>query len=302
MKLLFIEAIVITIVLFIAISWYQNPEGVYEPQIVIGTTILFIIEFIRRFKLPKDTAIVELVSTKIEVKENDVVDNTASPVFNYSNSGSFFAERFALAFPGVRSKKTYTEGEAIDALSILLKKPILFSDMGPIWWFGYGNNAINSFEDLGNGLVLINHMEFNLNKLVAVYHPTYKKHFLYVEVKAMPSTGVYETSKDSIERDRLSRGFAYEEYGLYKGQHMFDRAHYDDNATIIMGKNVPLNGDAEVRTRFLTPYNFVICSHDNPINNSRYDMRLRSHLKNILNDEDSIDNLISDVDKMPLRD
>ena len=73
---------------------------------------------------------------------------------------------------------------------------------------------------------------------------------------------------------------------------------YDDDAAVIDGKVVDLEHKAKLRNRYLTPYNFIICAHFNPINNSKYDSYMRQLLDGILEGRNSVDDIIEFVNKM----
>lgn len=68
---------------------------------------------------------------------------------------------------------------------------------------------------------------------------------------------------------------------------------------MIDGKVVDLNGKAKLRTRYITPYNFIICAHFNPMNSSVYDDMLGKLLNGILKGQNSVEEIVEAVKKMP---
>ena len=70
---------------------------------------------------------------------------------------------------------------------------------------------------------------------------------------------------------------------------------------MIDGKVVDLKGEAKLRIRYITPYNFIICAQFNPINNNNYDDMIVTLLNGILKGQNSVDEIAKFVSKM-LRD
>ena len=300
--------------LFTGINWYSDPSGNYESIIAIGGILLGLIEYYKRTypkTTTKDVKKHSQISSDTPASVNSIsvstshVTNGEPPLFKYSNCASFFSERFAAAFPGLRESKYFYGKEAVNKLALLLGDPIKFSNQKngikyPIWWFRSENNMIQNFKLLENNKVLINHMELDVNRLYAAYNPSYKKLFVYVEFNPELQTGLYNIPPDTIRSDINDRGYSHEEYGLYNGVHEITRNEYDDNATEIMGKIVKLDDNCEIRARYLSTFNFVICAHDCVINNSNYDSRLKELLNKLAVKEDCMNLLIEEVDKLPI--
>jgi hypothetical protein len=85
--------------------------------------------------------------------------------------------------------------------------------------------------------------------------------------------------------------------GEYNG-HPITRAEYDDGAAIIDGKPCPTAG-AQLRVRYVTPYNFIIASQGSPINNSHFDQQLDEMFVKILKGKTSLEELAKEVLKLP---
>ena len=181
----------------------------------------------------------------------------------------------------------------------LLEDPLDFKDTSPIWWWRDGNLHINSFKSIGNSLFLMDWYEYKISKIAAVNEGDYYQKFVYVETERMEPTGLYPASEDRIAYWVEHHGYCTEEYGLYKGETKVTRAEYDDNAAIINGELVEMGGDVELRVRYVTPYNFVIAANGSPINNNRFDRKLRDLLNAMLINGESIDMLSKEVLKLP---
>lgn len=222
------------------------------------------------------------------------------------SSTAFFAERFATAFPGVRSTSWFTEPDDIEQrLTALLRAPLTFPDGLPVWYWRGGNLQIESFRRLSPGLFLMDTDELLISRVAAVYGSTYKRHFVYVRSEAMEPTGLYRNSMSEQAAALEQNGFDYEEYGLVDNVKPVKRSEYDDGAAVIDGRLVDLRGRSQLRVRYTTPYNFVIAANGSPINNNRFDELLVENLNEALvggeQEEAVVERLRGLVQKLPLR-
>lgn len=218
------------------------------------------------------------------------------------HSTVFFDDRCAQAFPGVRGISWFDDADEIKTrLLKLLEEPLVFSGQTPIWWWRGGNEHINRFTCLAGRLFLMNETELRIRRIAAVRRGSYYQSFVYVETEATEPTGLYNASDKSISESIAHFGYCDEEYGLLPDGHMVSRAEYDDGAALIEGQLVDIRGKAELRVRYITPYNFVIAAHGSPINNGRFDFRLKELLNAMLRGEDSLDNLVNEVLRLPRR-
>ena len=310
-----LEIILIAIASVIAIFWFFNPTGNFEPVIVFLTLAATLGTEIYRRKTKtrpvgnssedESKNKLEMVISKLwdKLKQLLRISKTQKRFLHSSESAAFFAERFGQAFPGIRSTTWFKEQEAVKRLKVLLQKPLSFkaenSITTPIWWWRYGNLQITRFRALNKETVLLDTKELLINRIAAVYNSSYKRLFVYVEAKAMPPTGLYEWSEEKIKEWVVESGYAWEEYSVYKNKHLLTRAEHDDNAAIIKGKHVKLNGADELRERYITPYNFVIASHHSPINNPDFDSILCESLNGVLANEVDISDLADQVNQLP---
>ncbi len=230
-------------------------------------------------------------------------DATALLNMPHSSSTAFFADRFAKAFPGVRDTTWFVKPHDVAMrLGELLKPPLAFSDGTPIWWWRGGNLQIERFERLDSGEFLMNYEELRIARIAAVPSASYHRNFVYIDVSAMPSTGLYEQKPNDVERRVSEQGYDAEEYGLYRGRHLLTRAEYDDGATTIDGVLVSTSGASELRVRYITPYNFVIAAANSPINNMDFDHTLEEKLNEALRSgaEGVVEELRGLIRKLPL--
>lgn len=224
------------------------------------------------------------------------------PLLKPTESTQFFSERFSSSFPGVRGVNWFKDENDIEMrLCKLLQNPLAFEDSNPIWWWRKGNLSIKSFKSLGSQMYLMDWYELKIAKIAAVNAGAYYQKFVYVETEPMTPTGLYPDPEGRINDYVNEYGYCNEEYGLYNGNVKINRSEYDDGATVIDGKLVDLGENAELRVRYITPYNFLIAPHGSPINNNEFDDILKEVLNEMLSNKRSIDTLVTLVLQLPKR-
>lgn len=212
------------------------------------------------------------------------------------HSTSLFHYRMAGAFPGVRGIKWFDNTKiATKRLAILLQKPLRFSagskeaEGDPIWWFRSGSALfIEEFRRVGSKKVLMNIDQLRIKRIAAYQGDSYYKDFVYVEVEGEKQTGLYNYTKDDIQRHIDSFGYSWEEYGLIKNRLGWTtpirREDYDDGATVIRGE-VRNAMNAKLRIRYLSTYNFIIAAKGSPYNSKKFDRESKNYLNGILKGE-----------------
>jgi predicted nucleotidyltransferase len=226
-----------------------------------------------------------------------------NPSTNGAHSTLLFADRFASAFPGVRGIQWFDDPAVIkQRLSKLLRKPLVYEEGTPIWWSrGNANLQITSFADAGDRLI-INSDEMNVRRIAAINLGTHKDNFVYVEVAPLPPTGLYKATGERIaEVERGEGPFSYywEEFGIVDGNHLVTRSMYDDGAALIDEELQDIHGRSELRSRYVTPYNFVIAAGGSPILDMAYDQRLEDYLDAMLKGADHLSDIAADARKLP---
>jgi hypothetical protein len=223
----------------------------------------------------------------------------AEPSLKGESSTVFFSKRFSSAFPGVRRIRWFSKSEeAIERLHILLQQPLVFSDGSPIWWWRSGELQIESFSTLSLDTVLIDEHELVIDEIVAVNAGSYYQQLVYLKTKPSIPSGLYDYSY--IQENQKTIGYAREEFAIFNGKFV-TRAEYDDGATDIDGKPVSMEGKAQLRIRYLSPYNLIIAPHDSPINNSNFDSQREDLLNEILRGERQLEDFVAAFLKLPKR-
>lgn len=72
---------------------------------------------------------------------------------------------------------------------------------------------------------------------------------------------------------------------------IFENPEYDDGTAVIDGKVVDMENEAELRIRYLTPYNFIICVQFNPVN-EKNDSIMKIYMDGILQGRYSINDIV----------
>lgn len=173
----------------------------------------------------------------------------------------------------------------------------------PIWMFRGGISiGIKQFRQIGPETFLIGNHELKVSRVALCESPLYYRNFVYVECEGLTPTGIEarasERLKEAIEEGRS----IYEEYGITDDGLLVTREEYDDGAAERDGKIIDTVGRTEVRVRYLTPFNFVLCAQMSPINNTQYDRRMGELLDGILAGQDLLPTIIAEVNKLPRRD
>ena len=285
--------------------WIKNGGSNIEPFVAALTLCLSF--------LPTEINSSKLDSNKIESlpappplreQREESQPKRRTQGFPYASPTAFFELRFASAFPGQRESKWFYGTDAVNRLSILLQNPLVFykpdSRVEPIWWFRDGNSSITQFAKVSDREVLLDHKELVVEKIYAAYSKDYKRLFVYVKCSPSPSTGLYKTLPAEEAPYLEQFGYLWEEYGLFK-DHMVTRAEHDDNAAVIMGKPVSLEGKSEIRTRYTTPYNFVVCAQDSPMNDLDFDRALEKFMNSALTDDEVLPTFTGAVKELPHR-
>lgn len=248
-----------------------------------------------------DVTMTEAISISDEPSTTKAAQNSSESKF--LDSSVFFAERFKRTFPGIRDIKWFYDSvEATKRLLRLLEPPLGDKGYFPIWWWRDGNLHIERCATLSDTQILLNVEELQITKIAAWPGDIYKQAFVYVETSAMPPIGIYNHEPEYIERRLQDLGYADEEYGLYKGRPI-SRSEYDDAAAEIDGEAVDTGLEAELRVRFITPYNFVIAAQASPINNYQFDSRLVALLNAALkfDSAQAVNELVKEVRLLPIR-
>jgi hypothetical protein len=227
-----------------------------------------------------------------------------------------FHWRLSDAFPGSRGIAVIDDPvAAADRLDIVLRHPIeqkrrqadgfvYFSH--PFYWFrGSSNMHLHAYSRLGPDRVLFGYDELRLSRVVAFRPPHTMRNFLYIEARADQPSGAYRYGDGEIDaalaqrlHDPLMGYYVDEEYGLWHG-HPITRTEYDDAAAIIDGRPQRTSG-ADLRVRYLTPYNMILCSRKHVINQNRLDRPIGEMMDGILIGTVTIQELCEAIRSIPI--
>ena len=120
----------------------------------------------------------------------------------------------------------------------------------------------------------------------------------------MKPTGLYPKTAERIAEVKAGKSdpfpYYWEEYGLVDGQHLVTRSELDDGAATIGGALQDIRGRNEVRSRYLTPFNFVIAPQGNPIDNPAMDEIVEQAMNAMLKGKDCLPELMEIVRRAPL--
>jgi len=186
----------------------------------------------------------------------------------------------------------------VKRLAIFFQQPFYFRDSNPVWWWRTGDMHIDNFAVLTPDTVLIGHQEFVVEEVAAVNAGAYHQTFIYIKTRSSPPTGLYDHSSVNKEIDYW--GYAREEFAVLNGRPI-RRAEFDDGAAVIDGQVASLNGEAELRVRYVTPYNLLIAPRESPINNDQFDQVRVDLLNSILQGKADLETLVGVVLKLPKR-
>jgi hypothetical protein len=219
----------------------------------------------------------------------------------------FFSERFADAFPAINGTTAYTRASDIaHRLDILLRAPLCGWDRGqpngsvPIWWFrGIGNLHIYRWAHLKPRLSLMNNMELDIARIVAIPGVIYWQNFVYVECRALPQVGLYGWTAEDLRR-KARDGHGYEEYAVY-GHRIFNRQQYDDAGYEVRGRVRHFRHRPQLRIRHITPFNFVIAPDMSPVNQTALERELARRLRLCRENPAAVDQLAEWLLSLPRR-
>jgi hypothetical protein len=132
--------------------------------------------------------------------------------------------------------------------------------------------------------------------LIAINAGSYYQSFIYLQTKPSEPSGLNDHS--NIADQVALWGYAREEFALFRGRPV-KRTEYDDGSAVIDGEVVRLNREAEIRVKYLTPYNLLIAPQDSPINNNQFDRARVNLLNRVLEGTSTIEELTAAVLLLP---
>ncbi|MBL7981102.1 MAG: HNH endonuclease [Flavobacteriales bacterium] len=202
----------------------------------------------------------------------------------------FFSDRMASTFPGLNGLRIIDDPTtALSRLARFLRTPVHFeefrgfgSEIDPIWWTrGPRNMHVDRFTTQPEeGLAVLNHDELKITRIAAYNSSAYYKAFIYVEAAGMNPTGANDLDEGYIQRMLQRKSYAFEEFGWLNGE-AFKPEFYDDGFMEKDGEIISVEG-SERRTRYLTPYNFLLVPKTSQLNRYERDDDVEKMLDDIL--------------------
>ncbi len=252
----------------------------------------------------------KIQNKNIEQKEeSDEIKEIEQPKINEIRIAPtvFFHYRFCDAFPGTENGVTWFKNrrDIHNRLQILLKSPTKFDKADgyglttdPVWWYRGGSALfIQNFRIINRTKVLINFDEYIIEKIAAYRGRSYYRDFIYIQCLPDKPTGLYKRDPQVIESFVKDNNEYTEEYGVYKDK-FITRQEYDDGSAIIKGKPVRTIG-AELRTRTLTKFNFIITSKFSPYNCDEFYRNSDEYFNKLQNNEIQFEEFVKWMEKFP---
>lgn len=251
----------------------------------------------------------------IETEDNDT-HTTVVDGLNWKDVSSsiIFDGRMRDAFPGLRGDEHIYGEDAVNRLEILLRSPLYINldergggQKKPFWWFRGGSSLhINNFTRIASDRILMDIFDMQIDYIVPVRQFNIgERNFVYVQVKPDKPTGLYEYPVGWIEnylQTQLDENWGYyfkEEYGIWNDR-LITREEYDDGAALLDGKPTDTRG-ADLRVRYITPYNFILCGQRHVINNTaNIEIQMTKLLDEILLERKTVKDLINFVERLHL--
>lgn len=248
----------------------------------------------------EDTTPSPTLADEDEAPTSDQSESESRPEWTHDDAPTaIFNDRIAAAFPGERGLVEISDRlECVKRLEVLLRPPLMIPRASPIggsmdhvWWFrGLSSNPIRSFRRLSDQKCLMDHFEVVPRRLVAYRTDAYWRQFVYLEMAAEKPIGLYDWTLRQLEERTEQYGCATEEFGIFEGTPI-TRTQYDDRGAVIDGEVVDTRG-AELRIRYLSTCNLLICAKFNPLNATELDNPLKRHLSEILEGEADVGDLV----------
>lgn len=242
-----------------------------------------------------------LETEEVQKKDPEVIEELVD-IKLFDATTPFFSYRIGKAFPGVRGLKWFDNPqEAVQRLAVLLRNPLKSKELtDPIWYFrGSSCLDIGKFQVLSEERCLIGCDECWINKIAVYVSSSYYRSFVYVELKPEQQTGANQImSEEQINYWISELGYCTEEYGIYEDIYL-SRAEYDDGAAFREGRHIEFNAKAELRVRYLSKYNFVICAKWHPFNSSKGDELTKKCLDGLLNGSMDMESFCKMSEKLP---
>jgi hypothetical protein len=221
---------------------------------------------------------------------------------------TFFANRFADAFPALRLPETFAGRYEIAArLRILMRYPLAAAvadgfnqrTVSPIWWTrGHSNMHIERWCRFKPGVFLMNEHELAISRIHVIPGRAYWQKFVYVECVGQSSIGLRRIPEQDIAAAVEAQGFCDEEYSLYNFR-AYTVAEDDDGGYVRGGRVRRFSHVRDRRVRYLTKFNFLIVHGTSPALANEVDQELERRLDVCLQDDTTLGDLANWLLRLP---
>lgn len=261
-----------------------------------------------RAKSPEQLA--SLIARKLRARDEETTspqEGESTGQKQYTSCSDFFNVRFLDSFPGQRDVITWHQDQAKIMLRLrrLLRQPLTLQLgenqwIDPIsWWHGRSSYPITSFQELENGLILINEqLELKIKKMASISFKGYWERYVYLETEALAPTGIVTMTEEDWKWQMENRGFVKEEVGYYKGEYIKPEL-VEDGCIETEDDIIDMDGTQQKRIRYLTPYNIAIVSNDTLATASLYRPDNEDLFKHLLTRQLIIDDFVAALEDFP---
>jgi hypothetical protein len=241
------------------------------------------------------------VETPVPVRDRRLFNRMVS-------QSEFFAQRFAEAFPDLRSPETFTDRHEIaNRLGTLLHRPLSASYIDgfqqriitPLSWSrGLQSMSIQRWYRIKPSTFLLNEHELEINKICAIPSRAYWRNYVYVECVGQRSVGLIYLEPQDILRIAQEHGYCDEEYSIYNFR-AYTIHEDDDGGYVRSGRVRRFNHPRDRRVRYLSKFNFLIAQGTSPALANNLEVELEERLNACLNNDAVLPDFIDWLTRLP---
>lgn len=241
------------------------------------------------------------ISLVRELTGNDISREISHEKFEGYTSTSYFDMRLKQSFPDapINQLMRIDGKEAVDRLDFLFSDYKEFTNNDYIWWFRGSDNAIHHYQRVNDTKIILDGSLYEISSIFIYSAQAYYRSFIYFSISPEELTGLYPTL--NIQQTIKEFGYAWEEYGIYKGRLIKNNDYYN-GATLIDGSPKQLNGEAEIITHYVSDYNFLLAAGGSPYSSEALRRVLPDLMNSILMGQHSLDYILNNfLTRLPKR-
>jgi hypothetical protein len=228
--------------------------------------------------------------------------------YKMSSQAVFFAQRFAEAFPALRSPATFTDKHEIaNRLGTLLAEPLSATNIdgfqqrfiSPIWWTrGNHNLSIRRWCRIKPGVFLMNEHELEITRVRAIPGRAYWQNFIYMECEGQLSVGLRPIAPEDVASFAAEHAYCDEEFSIYNFR-AYTISEDDDGGFVRAGRVRRFKHPRDRRVRYLTRVNFLIVQGSSPALALGVDDDLEARMNACLRNACAVDELTDWLLRLP---